>query len=36
MVKTVFDRACGKEPIRWLDRFRERRRKFVAQLEVDR
>jgi CubicO group peptidase (beta-lactamase class C family) len=32
----VFDRACGKEPIPWLDRFRELRRKFVAQLEIDR
>jgi CubicO group peptidase (beta-lactamase class C family) len=32
----VFDRVCGKEPIPWLDRFRERRRKFVTQLEVDR
>jgi hypothetical protein len=32
----VFDRVCGKEPISWLDRLRERRRKFVAQLDVDR
>jgi len=32
----VFDRTCGKEPIPWLDRLRERRRKFVAQLDVDR
>jgi CubicO group peptidase (beta-lactamase class C family) len=32
----VLDRACGKEPIPWLDRLRERRRKFVAQLDVDR
>src|SRR6516162_9036687 len=32
----VFDRVCGKEPIPWLDRLRERRRKFVAQLEIDR
>ena len=32
----VFDRVCGKEPIPWLDRYRERRRKFVAQLDVDR
>jgi CubicO group peptidase (beta-lactamase class C family) len=32
----VFDHVCGKEPIAWLDRFRERRRKFVAQLDVDR
>jgi CubicO group peptidase (beta-lactamase class C family) len=32
----VFDQVCGKEPIPWLDRLRERRRKFVAQLEIDR
>jgi CubicO group peptidase (beta-lactamase class C family) len=32
----LFDRVCGKEPIPWLDRLRERRRKFVAQLDVDR
>ena len=32
----VFDRVCGKEPIPWLDRLRERRRKFVAQLDIDR
>jgi CubicO group peptidase (beta-lactamase class C family) len=32
----VFDRACGKEPVPWLDRHRERRRKLVAQLDVDR
>ena len=32
----VFDRVCGKEPVPWLDRFRERRRKFVAQLDADR
>jgi CubicO group peptidase (beta-lactamase class C family) len=32
----VFDQVCGKEPIPWLDRYRERRRKFVAQIEVDR
>src|SRR5215467_12394625 len=32
----VFDRACGNEPIPWLDRLRERRRKFVAQLDIDR
>jgi CubicO group peptidase (beta-lactamase class C family) len=31
----VFDRACGKEPIPWFDRFREQRRKAVAQPEVD-
>jgi CubicO group peptidase (beta-lactamase class C family) len=32
----VFDRACGQEPVAWFDRLRERRRKFVAQLDVDR
>jgi CubicO group peptidase (beta-lactamase class C family) len=32
----VFDRVCGKEPIPWLDRYRERRRKLVAHLDVDR
>jgi len=32
----VFDRVCGNEPIPWLDRLRERRRKAVAQLEIDR
>jgi CubicO group peptidase (beta-lactamase class C family) len=32
----VFDRVCGKEPIPWLDRFRELRRKSLAQLDVDR
>jgi CubicO group peptidase (beta-lactamase class C family) len=32
----VFDRVCGKEPAPWLDRFREQRRKLVAQQRVDR
>ena len=32
----VFDRACGKDPVPWLDRHRERRRKAVAQLDSDR
>jgi CubicO group peptidase (beta-lactamase class C family) len=32
----VFDRVCGKEPIPWFDRYREMRRKFVAQFAVDR
>jgi hypothetical protein len=32
----VFDRVCGKEPIPWLDRLREWRRKALAQTEVDR
>jgi CubicO group peptidase (beta-lactamase class C family) len=32
----VFDRVCGKEPIPWFDRYRERRRKVLAQRDVDR
>jgi CubicO group peptidase (beta-lactamase class C family) len=36
LANCIFDRVCGKEPIPWLDRYRERRRKFVAQLDVDR
>jgi hypothetical protein len=32
----VFDRVCCKEPVPWLDRHRDRRRKFLAQLDVDR
>jgi CubicO group peptidase (beta-lactamase class C family) len=32
----VFDRVCGKDPAPWVDRFREQRRKFVAQQDVDR
>jgi hypothetical protein len=28
--------VCGKEPIPWLGRLRERRRKALAQIEVDR
>jgi len=32
----VFDRVCGKEPIPWLDRYRELRRKALVQLDVDR
>jgi CubicO group peptidase (beta-lactamase class C family) len=32
----VFDRVCGKEPVPWLDRYREQRRKALAQLEIDR
>jgi hypothetical protein len=27
--------VCGNEPVPWLDRHRERRRKFVAQLDID-
>ena len=32
----VFDRVCGNEPIAWLDRHRERRRKALAQLDLNR
>jgi hypothetical protein len=32
----VFDRVCGRAPIHGLDHYRQRRRKFVAQLDVDR
>jgi CubicO group peptidase (beta-lactamase class C family) len=32
----VFDRVCGREPVAWLDRFRERRRQLVAQRDADR
>jgi CubicO group peptidase (beta-lactamase class C family) len=32
----VFDRVCHKEPVPWLQRHRERRRKSIAQIEVDR
>jgi CubicO group peptidase (beta-lactamase class C family) len=32
----VFDRVSGKEPIPWLDRYRELRRKALVQLHVDR
>jgi CubicO group peptidase (beta-lactamase class C family) len=32
----VFDRVCGKEPAPWLNRFREQRRKLVAQQDAHR
>jgi CubicO group peptidase (beta-lactamase class C family) len=32
----VFDRVSGKEPIPWLDRYRELRRKALVQLDIDR
>jgi CubicO group peptidase (beta-lactamase class C family) len=32
----VFDRVCGKELAPWLDRFREWRRKLVAQQDAER
>ena len=31
----VFDRVCNKEPVPWLERFREQRRKFVMQQDSD-
>lgn len=31
----VFDRLCGKDPIPFLDRFRTRRRAFIAQRPAD-
>jgi CubicO group peptidase (beta-lactamase class C family) len=33
---TVFDRITGKEPVPWFDRFRQRRREFLARLDSDR
>jgi CubicO group peptidase (beta-lactamase class C family) len=32
----VFDRICGKEPVPWFDRFRQRRLDFLAQQNDDR
>jgi CubicO group peptidase (beta-lactamase class C family) len=32
----VFDRACGREPLPWFDRHRERHRKALAQRDIDR
>ena len=32
----IFDRVCGREPVPWLERHRERYRKSLAQLDVDR
>jgi Beta-lactamase/Domain of unknown function (DUF3471) len=32
----IIDRLCGKEPVPWFDRFRQRRRKFLAQQDTDR
>jgi len=36
LTNLIFDRVCGTAPIPWLDRFRERRRKALAQLDIDR
>jgi hypothetical protein len=35
LVNHVFDRLCGKEPVPWLDRLRDLRRKGLAQEQVD-
>lgn len=32
----VLDRLCGKSPVAWLDRLRERRRAEIAQVQTDR
>lgn len=31
----IFDRVCGLEPVPWIDRLRELRRKAIAQYEAD-
>ena len=31
-----FDRLCGKDQVPWFDRFRERRRQFLAHMDVNR
>jgi CubicO group peptidase (beta-lactamase class C family) len=35
LVNYVFDRVCGKEPVPWLDRLGDLRRKALAQEEID-
>ena len=35
LINHVFDRVCGKEPVRWLDRLRDLRRKALAQEATD-
>ena len=35
LINHVLDRVCGKEPVPWLDRLRDLRRKALAQEEVD-
>lgn len=35
LINYVSDRICGKEPVPWLDRFRDLRRKALAQREID-
>ena len=35
LINHVLDRVCGKEPVPWLDRLRDLRRKALAQEEID-
>jgi len=35
LINHVLDRICGKEPVPWLDRLRDLRRKALAQEEID-
>jgi hypothetical protein len=35
LINHIFDRICGNEPVPWLDRLRDLRRKGLAQQEVD-
>jgi CubicO group peptidase (beta-lactamase class C family) len=35
LINRVLDRVCGKEPVAWLDRLSDLRRKALAQQEVD-
>jgi len=35
LINHVFDRVCGKEPVPWLDRLRDLRRKALAQEATD-
>lgn len=32
----IIDRLRGREPVAWRDRFRQKREKAIAQIEVDR
>ncbi|MGY4307610.1 CubicO group peptidase (beta-lactamase class C family) [Bradyrhizobium sp. USDA 4369] len=35
LINRVMDRVCGKEPVPWLERLRDLRRKALAQAETD-
>jgi CubicO group peptidase (beta-lactamase class C family) len=35
LINRIFDHACGKQPVAWLDRLRDMRRKFLAQQKSD-